>query len=178
VDTELAQALNLSRTPVREALQLLEVQGFVEMFPGKATRVTKVEKEDLKTLLPPLAALQALAAELAIPNLDDELIALLEDTNRRFAEAVEARDYYSSLKIDEEFHLHIVTAAQNPYVYNLLDRLQAHVRRQFFHHSLILTWQSVEEHLRIIEALKEKDAEKVSKLMKSNWIRTVEELSL
>ncbi|MGK7378735.1 GntR family transcriptional regulator [Planococcus sp. 1R117A] len=178
VDTELAQALNLSRTPVREALQLLEVQGFVEMFPGKATRVTKVEKEDLKTLLPPLAALQALAAELAIPNLNGETIELLEDTNRRFAEAVEAKDHYSSLKIDEEFHRHIVTAAQNPYVYTLLDRLQAHVRRQFFHNSLILTRHSVEEHIHIINALKEKDSEKVSKLMKSNWIRTVEELSL
>ena len=67
-DTELAEALGVSRTPIRESLQLLEVQGFVKMYPGKATQVTEVEKESINDLLPPLAALQALSAELAIPN--------------------------------------------------------------------------------------------------------------
>lgn len=177
-DTELAQALNLSRTPIREALQLLEVQGFVEMFPGKATRVTRVEKEDLKTLLPPLSALQALAAELAIPRLDSELIDLLTETNQRFADAIKAGDNFSALKIDQEFHQHIVDAAGNPYVDTILGRLQAHVRRQFFHHSLILTLKSVEEHSQIIAALKEQDSVKVCMLMKTNWNHTVDELSL
>ena len=60
-DIELAQALNLSRTPIREALQLLEMVGFVKMYPGKATTVTEVLKEDINHLLPPLAVLQALA---------------------------------------------------------------------------------------------------------------------
>ena len=67
-DTELAAALGVSRTPIRESLQLLEVQGFVKMFPGKATQVTEVRKESITELLPPLAALQALSAELAIPT--------------------------------------------------------------------------------------------------------------
>src|SRR4051794_24248136 len=80
-DIELAKALGVSRTPIRESLQLLEVQGFVKMFPGKATQVTEVEKESIKDLLPPLAALQALAAELAIPHLTDNIISLLESTN-------------------------------------------------------------------------------------------------
>ncbi len=178
VDTELAQALNLSRTPVREALQLLEVQGFVEMFPGKATRVTSVEKEDLKTLLPPLSALQALAAELAIPHLDNELLDTLTETNKRFAEAIKSGNNFSALKIDQEFHQHIVDAAGNSYVDDILGRLQAHVRRQFFHHSLILTLQSVKEHSQIIAALKERNADKVCMVMKANWNHTAEELSL
>ena len=178
VDTELAQALSLSRTPIREALQLLEVQGFVEMFPGKATRVTKVNKEDIKDLLPPLAALQALAAELAIPNLDAKSIALLENANHRFAHAIKVRDDFSALKIDEEFHQIIVDHAKNPYITNILDRLQAHVRRQFFHYNLVLSNRSFEEHVQLIDALKEKNTEKVSALMKDNWIRSIDELSI
>lgn len=178
VDTELAQALSLSRTPIREALQLLEVQGFVEMFPGKATRVTKVEKEDIQDLLPPLAALQALAAELAIPNLDAESITLLENANHRFAHAIKVRDDFSALKIDEEFHQIIVDHANNPYITNILDRLQAHVRRQFFHYNLILSNRSFEEHVQLIEALKEKNVKKVSALMKDNWVRSLDELSI
>ena len=62
-DIELAQALGVSRTPIRESLQLLESQGFVSMQPGRATQVTPVEPEDIYNLLPPLAALQALYIE-------------------------------------------------------------------------------------------------------------------
>ncbi|MBT2571359.1 GntR family transcriptional regulator [Planococcus sp. ISL-110] len=177
VDTELAQALSLSRTPIREALQLLEVQGFVEMFPGKATRVTTIKQDDLKHLLPPLSVLQALAAELAIPNLDDHVFGLLEETNQRFIEAIDSQDGFSALKIDQEFHQIIVDAAQNPYIHSILGSLQSHVRRQFFHHSLMLTKSSYDEHVQIIQTLKEKDPEKVTQLMKSNWVHTIEELS-
>ena len=177
VDTELAQALSLSRTPIREALQLLEVQGFVEMFPGKATRVTTIKKDDLKDLLPPHAVLQALAAELAIPNLNDTIFGLLEETNQRFIEAIDNQDRFSALKIDQEFHQIIVDAANNPYIHSILSSLQSHVRRQFFHHSLMLTKSSYDEHVQIIQTLKEKNPGKVTELMKSNWVRTIEELS-
>lgn len=177
VDTDLAQALSLSRTPIREALQLLEVQGFVEMFPGKTTRVTKVYKEDIVKLLPPVAVLQALAAELAIENLDSQLIDSLRATNERFIEAIKDGNNFSALKIDEEFHQLIVDAAQNPYVHNMLDRLQSHVRRQFFHNSLIVTAGSYTMHEEIIQSLEKKDAAEVSRLMKVNWIRTIEELT-
>jgi len=178
VDTDLAQALSLSRTPIREALQLLEAQGFVEMFPGKTTRVTKVHKEDIIQLLPPVAVLQALAAELAIPNLDAQAIAQLRETNQRFSEAIKANDNFYALKIDEEFHQLIVNAAQNPYVHTMLDRLQSHVRRQFFHNSLIVTASSYQAHEEIIQALEEKDAVEAARLMKANWIRTIDELTI
>lgn len=177
VDTELAQALNLSRTPIREALQLLEAQGFVEMFPGKATRVTHVDKEDLKNLLPPLAALQALAAELAVPNMDAELIGRLEEVNKRFAEAIQSNDPFSALKIDEEFHQIIVDASRNPYIHTMLDRLQSHVRRQFFHHTLVLTESSSTEHKEILHALKAQDSEKAAHIMKRNWLRSTDDLT-
>ena len=86
------------------------------MYPGKATQVTEVDKDSITDLLPPLAALQALSAELAIPQLTEETIALLESTNRRFAHAVYTENYFSALKIDEEFHQIIVDIADNPYI--------------------------------------------------------------
>ena len=176
-DIELAQALNLSRTPIREALQLLEMVGFVKMYPGKATTVTEVFKEDIKNLLPPLAVLQALAGELAIPNITEEQIRRLEETNQRFAQAVKKKDSFTALKIDEEFHRVIIEAAQNPYITLMLSRLQSHVRRQFFHHELELRDVSWKEHEEIIQAFKDKDAERLSSLTKYNWIRSIEELN-
>ncbi|RCK12631.1 FCD domain-containing protein [Bacillus licheniformis] len=71
VDVDLAEALGVSRTPVREALQLLESQGFVEMKPGKETKITLIHPDDALAVYPPLAHLQALAAELAAPRKGD-----------------------------------------------------------------------------------------------------------
>lgn len=176
-DIELAQALNLSRTPIREALQLLEMVGFVKMYPGKATTVTEVNKEDIQHLLPPLAVLQALAGELAVPNITEEQIERLEEANQRFAKAIEEKNSFNALKIDEEFHRIIIEAAQNPYITTMLSRLQSHVRRQFFHHSLELSEASRNEHDQIIQAFKDKDVELLSSLTKNNWIRSIEELN-
>jgi len=174
-DSELAEALGVSRTPIRESLQLLEVQGFVEMFPGKATQVTKVKKEDIKDLLPPLAALQALAAELVIPNLDNKIIQKLEETNDQFAHAIQTENYFCALKIDEEFHQIIVDSANNPYITSMVETLQAHVRRLFFHNSIILTENSIEEHAKLIEYLKMRDGKSASKVMLDNWLHAIEE---
>ncbi|NBJ67959.1 MULTISPECIES: GntR family transcriptional regulator [Clostridia] len=175
-DSELAQALGISRTPVRESLQLLETEGFVQMFPGKATQVTEVEKESMKDLLPPLAALQALSAELAIENLTSDILTLLEKTNDRFAKAIHSENYYAALKIDEEFHQIIVDTANNPYIHRIVAHLQAHVRRLFFHNSIILTEKSIEEHAQIMELMKEGETDTLSHIMKENWLRTIDEI--
>lgn len=174
-DAELAKALGVSRTPIRESLQLLEVQDFVKMYPGKATQVTEVNKESINDLLPPLASLQALSAELAIEHLTDKTVSTLEETNNRFAEALRLENYFSALKIDEEFHQEIVDAAENPYIDHMLAYLQAHVRRLFFHNSIILTKGSIDEHDMIIKLLKEHNKKDVSAVMRKNWLRAIEE---
>jgi len=174
-DIELAEALGVSRTPIRESLQLLEVQGFVKMFPGKATQVTEVDKESINDLLPPLAAMQALSTELAAPNLNEEVIKELEETNNRFANAVRDEDYFTALKIDEDFHQIIVDQAANNYIHTIIASLQTHVRRLFFHNSIILTEKSIDEHKDIIRLLKEGNGEKAASIMRENWLRAIEE---
>src|SRR5690606_39099140 len=174
-DIELAEALGVSRTPIRESLQLLEVQGFVKMFPGKATQVTEVDKESINDLLPPLAAMQALSTELAAPNLNEEVIKELEETNNRFANAVRDEDYFTALKIDEDFHQIIVDQAANNYIHTIIASLQTHVRRLFFHNSIILTEKSIDEHKDIIRLLKESNCEKAASIMRENWLRAIEE---
>lgn len=174
-DNDLAKALGVSRTPVRESLQLLEVRGFVEMFPGKATQVTEVDKDSIIDLLPPLAVLQALSAELAIPHLTDETIELLEKTNEEFAEAIHEKRSLDALRIDENFHQIIIDIANNTYITSMVSNLQAHVRRLFFHNSIVLTACSIKEHKDIIQLMKQRDGENASKMMRDNWLRAIEE---
>ena len=174
-DIELAKALGVSRTPIRESLQLLESQGFVSMQPGRATQVTAVETEDINNLLPPLAVLQALAAELAIPNIDEATLQLLEEKNQLFADALHTKEFTTALKVDEEFHKIIVDSANNPYILSMVEMLQAHVRRLFYYEKIILREYSIEQHAEIIKLLREKDAQKLAETMRSNWIYTIEE---
>ncbi|MEI4771305.1 GntR family transcriptional regulator [Psychrobacillus sp. FJAT-51614] len=174
-DIELAQALGVSRTPIRESLQLLESQGFVTMQPGRATQVTAVETDDINNLLPPLAVLQALAAELSISNMDENTLELLEEKNKQFADALQAKEFTTALKVDEEFHQIIVDSANNPYILSMIEMLQAHVRRLFYYEKINLREYSVEQHDEIIRFLREKDTQKVTEVMRANWIYTIEE---
>lgn len=176
-DTELADALGVSRTPIRESLQLLEMDGFVKMYPGKATQVTEIERESINDLLPPLASMQVLATKLANEKLEKATITKLEETNARFAAAIHSESFYSALKIDEEFHQLIVDAANNPYIKQIIRSLQAHVRRHFFHNAIDLTETSISDHEQIIKYMKEGNADEAAKIMEVNWSRTVNALS-
>lgn len=174
-DAELAQALGVSRTPIREALQLLNVQGLVEMFPGVGTQVTSVKKEDITKILPPLGALQALAAELATPIITQLTIDALREINSKFAHAIKKGDFYSALKQDEQFHNIIVENAQNPYLASSVSNLQAHVLRLYFYQSIILTDTSIEEHESILKAFENRDKETAAKIARINWLRAIDE---
>jgi len=174
-DVELADALGVSRTPIREALQLLEVQGFIEMYPGRATQVTKVNQEDILKILPPLAVLQALSAELATSLISKPAIDFLRNINNNFAEAVGKDDFYSALKLDEQFHKLIVEVTGNPYILKMISTLQAHVRRLFFHKSIILTSTSIKEHEAILNAFEGQDKDTAANIMRTNWLRPIEE---
>lgn len=175
-DLEIAKALGVSRTPVRESLQLLETRGFVKMYPGKATQVTEVDPEAINDLLPPLAALQALSAETATPKLDADTARRLAEVNDRFSEAVRSGNDEDAIRVDEDFHQIIVDTAENPYILAMVDNLQAHVRRQFFHDAIVLREQSVKEHEAIIEAMSAGDGERAAALMKTNWLSAIGEL--
>lgn len=175
-DAELATALGVSRTPVREALQLLNAQGFVEMHPGVATQVTAVNGEDVDKILPVLAALHALAAEqMAIKEVDAPFIQQLREKNKDFAQAIQQQNFYLALKLDEELHALIIHKVDNEYIANPIENFQAHVRRLFFHNSIILTEESVAEHEQLIQAFEKQDAQTAHEITKKNWVRAAEE---
>lgn len=174
-DADLAKALGVSRTPIREALQLLNVQGFVEMFPGVGTQVTSVNPEDISKILPPLGVLQALAAELAAPVISQQSIDILRDINQKFAQSLNAGDTFTALKQDEKFHNIIIDLAQNPYISNTVSMLQAHVMRLYYNKNIILTARSINEHEEILKAFEQRDQEKAGQIARINWLRAIDE---
>ncbi|UQZ81739.1 putative HTH-type transcriptional regulator YdfH [Paenibacillus konkukensis] len=179
LDAELAETLSVSRTPIREAFQLLEVQGLVSMHPGKETRVTMIEKEDILKMYPTLAALHGLAAEQAAQGISQEQVEILKQLNADFRLAIETKQPYKAMELDEQFHNLIVDLSDNPYVESFSASLQIHIRRfkyVFLKQAMTTTMASADEHDRIVEALMEGNSEQALKIMKQNIIRPMHEL--
>ncbi|MEC1549145.1 GntR family transcriptional regulator [Bacillus rugosus] len=175
-DDELAKALGVSRTPVREALQLLAVQGFVEMSPGKETRISQIEKNDVFKVYPPMAALQSTAAELAIENIQSSHLEEMASINQQMKAAINRNEIYEVLGLDKAFHDVMIDAANNEYIRNFTSVLHMHILRleYLFFKS---PQNSIEEHEQIIQACKEKDRKKAAELTYSNWIKPIQDIA-
>lgn len=179
LDAELGETLSVSRTPIREAFQLLEVQGLVSMHPGKETRVTLIEKEDILKMYPTLAALHGLAAEQAVKWMNSEQVETLKQLNSDFRNAIETGQPYKAMELDEQFHNLIVEMSENPYIASFGASLQIHIRRfkyVFLKQAITTTLASADEHDLIIKALMEGNADLALKMMKQNIIRPMNEL--
>lgn len=116
VDSELAKRFNVSRTPVREAIQILEGQKLVYVVPGRATVVADIDPADIEKCYRTLAELQGLAAELACGSLTDRELEQLERIHAAFVDACGRNDGTDAITQDSLFHDAIVRGAHNEYV--------------------------------------------------------------
>lgn len=178
-DEEMAEKFSVSRTPVREALQLLETQKLVTLEKGRGTEVTKMETDNIEKWYLPMSALQRLAAEMAVRNADKSSINRLRNINDKFSFLIKEREKPKEiLDADHEFHNAILDIADNEYIKDFCEVLWIHIQRleyRFFKESLSLE-VSVEEHESLIQALELKDEFSVSMRMKEHWNRTVLEI--
>ena len=87
-DSEIAQFFSVSRTPVREAIQLLADQKLIEVFPGKESRVAEMGVADIDQLYKILAALHSLAMEFAYPKINQTVIMQLKAANEKLFNAM------------------------------------------------------------------------------------------
>lgn len=179
LDAELAESLGVSRTPIREAFQLLEVQGLVSTHPGKETKVTAIEKDDIFKMYSTMAVLQALASEATAKIIVPEQIEQLREMNLNFANAIKSGQAYQAMETDEQFHNLIVELSDNSYVASFSASLQIHIRRfkyVFLKQPITATQASVDEHASIIAAFEQKDSDLAQAMMKQNFIRPMQDL--
>lgn len=172
-DREIAEQLGVSRTPVREALQMLEQSGVVEMLPGHQTRVTEATAGDVTLVYGPLASLQAFAAEVATPRASARDIAELKRCNAALYEAIQGSDAVAARAADAAFHQVFLRLADNRYLTAAIDPLQMHVHRletAYFRRAQP-SHESYEEHEAIIEAVAAGASERARELVRANFQR-------
>ncbi len=170
-DQELCAWLGLSRTPVREALGRLEQDGLVETAPQRFTRVAPLDRRAARDAFPVVAAVHALAAELAVPRLTAADLDAMRAANDRFAGALRSNDVDAALAADDDFHSVFVTASANAELPRVLDRVVPRVRRlERLRFGSLPGRASVRQHAAIIAAAAAGDAARTAARVRENWL--------
>lgn len=175
VDSEIASYFNVSRTPVREAIQLLEQQKLVLSYPGKSTIVTEINKDDINQWYIPMLNLQKLAIEMAVEKITALNIKKLTRLNDIFCEKINSHaPAIELLYADKEFHDAILEVAGNTYIIDFCETLWIHTMRleyAFFKDTNTLD-ESIIHHNDMINALTLKDELSAGIAMEKNWSLT------
>ena len=179
LEQEMALALGMSRTPVREALMRLAGEGLVEVVPRHGMRVLPVSPNDMREIYQILTALECMAAELLARRLpsDKELEPLVADT-KAMDKALKADDLGAWAAVDERFHAHLVDLAGNRQlqatVLNYWDR--AHRARMFTLRLRPKPVSSTQEHMLMVERLRAGDPEGAARVTRAHRERANREL--
>ena len=179
LEQEVALALGMSRTPVREALLRLQGEGLVEVIPRHGMRVLPVSPNDMREIYQILTALECMAAELLARRLpsDKELEPLVADT-KAMDKALKADDLGAWAAADERFHAHLVDLAGNRQlqatVLNDWDR--AHRARMFTLRLRPKPVSSTQEHMLMVERLRAGDPEGAARVTRAHRERANREL--
>lgn len=175
-EAELASALGISRTPVREAINRLEKEGLVEILPQRGAFVIQLSEKDIFELFLIRENLEGLAARLAAERINEENLAKLESCIQGFKEPFNEKEIQRYAKEDFKFHQTIVMLSDSQRLIKLISTLYDHI--QIFRLTTIGLSDrmnvSLEEHHLIIEALRFRDPEGSDQRMRQH-IRHVRE---
>jgi len=160
-EPELCSQLEISRTPLREALKVLHGENLVELVPRKGCRVRALDDDELLELFPVMASLEGLCANLATRKVKADDIVRLEAIHDRLETHAHAQDVDSYYEVNREFHLAVQNLAGNRW----LQRITGELRNVLIlarHRQLTVPGRlhaSLQEHRVILRALKQGDAE-------------------
>jgi len=188
VETEIASRLGVSRTPVREALQRLQQEGFVNGAPGaQQSRLTvaPLTRDDVHELLDVVGALEGLGARRSASIDATErkmLVKELRALNQEFSRAARGTpvDHSKLYDADERLHRRIVQAGVGPRLLALHDAVKPQAERYIRMYISMLTGDiksSVDEHDAMIDAIEEGRANDAQQAVEVNWAHAAERLA-
>ena len=157
MEIQLANKLGVSRTPIREAIRKLELEGLVLMIPRKGAEVAKISARSLRDVLEVRRALEELAIELACQRMSEEDVGNLQKAQEDFKKAIAEGDAMKIAETDEHYHDVIYEGTQNAKLIQMLNNL----REQMYRYRL--------------EYIKDEDKRKILVLEHEKILKTVRE---
>lgn len=172
MEIQLAEKLGVSRTPIREAIRKLELEGLVTMIPRKGAYVSKVSLEEIIDTFEVRVPLEALAMTLAIDNFTEEDIKDLEESQNNFIKACRDKDIESITKYDSEIHRKIHMLSKNNKLISIMESLNEVLSRfrMIYFYEFIHSESIIKQHEEIIEAIKNKNVKDSVNAMKKHLL--------
>lgn len=167
MEVTLANKLGVSRTPVREAIRMLELEGLVVMIPRKGAEVANITVKDLKDALEVRMALESLSVKLACERIDEEGKEELKEKCMKFKEAINSKLVPAIVEGDEAFHNVIYKASKNQRLISMAQNLREQVYRYRVEYVKDFSYHDnlIREHDLITMAILKGDVETAKKIM-------------
>ena len=167
MEIQLANKLGVSRTPIREALRKLELEGLVHMVPRKGAEVADITEKSLRDVLEVRKALEELSVQLACEKITEEEIEELKRVAERFKDTLNDQDVTKIAEADVAFHDVIYTATDNQKLILLLNNL----REQMYRYRVEYLKkeeaypQLIAEHEELIDNISKRNKEEATRIM-------------
>lgn len=179
-EATLGKELGVSRTPVREALRQLELEGLVKIIPNRGAFVTGISEKDVCDIYMIRSVLEGLCVQMAAEHMTKERIDELEEVLVLASYYLEKGNMEQLTELDGKFHQILYEASESRILEHVLSDFHKYV--QLARRNSVKTesraQKSLEEHREILEALKENDAEKAEKLANTHILNVMENLHL
>ncbi|HHT87511.1 MAG TPA: GntR family transcriptional regulator [Clostridiales bacterium] len=178
-ENAIAAELGVSRTPVREALRQLELEGLVNIIPNKGAYVTGITKKDIHDIYTIRSYLEGLCAKWACENITNAQIEELEEI-LYLSDFHARRSHYSQLvELDNKFHDLLYKASGSKILNHVLSDFHQYVERV---RKITLSRpyraeQSRKEHAAIVEAIKKRDKDLAEALAHEHMINTIQNIT-
>ncbi len=165
IEEEVAKRFKVSRSPVREAFRILEAKALVNIFPRRGVSVSDINLEDVLAISEIRPSLEGLAVKLACRNSSHKDLDRLSMLNDKMDRAATEGDFRLYFKLNKDFHNETYTLTKNKYLIQMLKMMTDTLLRTRFIQLVYLkrVKRSQNNHLKLLEAFREKDEKKAEK---------------
>jgi len=171
-ERQLSERLGVSRTPIREAMTLLEQEGFVRSMPRRGIFVVRKTKREIVEMITVWAALESMAARLAAEHAPDSEIHALNELFKEFESKRPAEHVGEYSEANLAFHKQILRMGGNNLIIEMTDNLFIHMRaiRKLTIGQDNRAERSIIDHRNIIAALEKRDADLAERLVREHTL--------
>lgn len=179
MEVKLTKKLGVSRTPVREAIHLLEIEGLANIVPRKGATVAEITEEDLQDVLEVRCALEELAVELACKRRTEEELALLKEAGDKFVLATKNGSVTDMAEKDVSFHNIIFKMTRNKRLVQMVENLSERMYRYRVEYlkNYSMHKELYREHNEIIECIEKNTPDEARRALKKHITNQVETVS-
>ncbi len=176
VERRISAEFDVSRTPVREALKLIEADGLIVISRNRGAQVLQYEAGEARQLFDVIAAIESLAAERLAGSISDAVLDELEELHDRMLTYHKVGNHTDYFDTNSEIHDHIIASCGNPILLETHTRLMGRARRGRFlaiMQPARLT-EAVAEHEEMMAALRARDPERAARIWRQHLLHTGE----